>query len=315
MANSNYKIDSNQIFDRMAVIESAFDQVIYRVNSICQLFAGIYTKGYWKGLQCQKFQDQARYVIYPVTVVSHTIDKEFDEKKEQLMKFLMMAVTSIEQLEANIKKGLYTGEETAPASSHQPQQAKPVSSPSEKPNNSNNNNNNAGGSTNQKPNTQSENTTKPASEKPANEKPANNDTSTSNGKNKYFDVPLTKSEQDIVYERAKAYGLRPDIVFAVIEKESDFEKDQITYSEDGDPHMGLMQISKKYGVEDWGFSPSRYTEVYHNVDIGCKILAYQLKRYNGDYHRALTAYLNGNSAGRTESAYSRDVMAKSAKYR
>ncbi len=167
-------------------------------------------------------------------------------------------------------------------------------------------------------------TSTPSSKKE--DKPKENQTSakkeetakTSNKSNRtYFEkVPLSNSDQDIIYECAEKYGLNPALVFAVIETESSFNKNIGINSSNC---AGLMQMNLTYS-KPYGVTKNNYSDVYTNVNGGCMLLAEKYKKY-GNWDAALMAYNLGDGGaqkriknGQYSSSYSRTVLDRKAKY-
>lgn len=102
-----------------------------------------------------------------------------------------------------------------------------------------------------------------------------------------IDTKTMESKYSPIIEKyAQQYGVRPDVVKSMMKQESGFNPN----ARSGAGAMGLMQLmpgtAKDMGV----------TNVYdpeQNIKGGVKYLAYLLKRYNGDYRKAVAAYNGG----------------------
>lgn len=92
----------------------------------------------------------------------------------------------------------------------------------------------------------------------------------------------------IVHAEASKAGLRPDLVIALIHAESHF--DRFAISSVG--AQGLMQVMPFWKAE-LGRPQDNLTDNATNLRYGCTILAYYLKRENGNLQRALARY-NGS---------------------
>ncbi len=111
---------------------------------------------------------------------------------------------------------------------------------------------------------------------------------------KTFVYPL--KYEDIVLENSYKYNLDPYLVFAVINTESNFNKNA-TSSKNA---KGLMQIMDSTAQEMNEMTnsvesindESMYDE-YINIELGCKYLASLISRYNGNYYIAVCAYNAG----------------------
>ncbi|MEE4279853.1 MAG: lytic transglycosylase domain-containing protein [Halieaceae bacterium] len=89
--------------------------------------------------------------------------------------------------------------------------------------------------------------------------------------------------------------LPPDLVLAVIEVESAF--DRFAVSRVG--AQGLMQVMP-FWKEEIGRPDDNLTHNATNLEYGCRILQFYLQREGGALHRALAAY-NGSSGSRVYS--------------
>lgn len=95
-----------------------------------------------------------------------------------------------------------------------------------------------------------------------------------------------------VHAQATRSGLAPELVLAVIEVESAF--DRFAVSSAG--AQGLMQVMPFWKAE-LGRPGDNLTHNATNLAYGCRILEFYLERENGDLHRALAAY-NGSGGSR-----------------
>ncbi|GAB6875456.1 lytic transglycosylase domain-containing protein [Thermaerobacter litoralis] len=106
-----------------------------------------------------------------------------------------------------------------------------------------------------------------------------------------YPVPMA----ELIRREARACGLDPLLVAAVVRRESGFEPGAV--SERG--ARGLMQIMPETGA--WAasrlgmasFHPDRLFEPQVNLRLGCWYLAYLLERFDGDPVAALAAYNGG----------------------
>jgi soluble lytic murein transglycosylase-like protein len=92
----------------------------------------------------------------------------------------------------------------------------------------------------------------------------------------------------LVHAEASQAGLRPDLVIALIHAESHF--DRFAISSVG--AQGLMQVMP-FWKNELGRPQDNLTDNATNLRYGCTILAYYLKRENGNLQRALARY-NGS---------------------
>jgi soluble lytic murein transglycosylase len=109
--------------------------------------------------------------------------------------------------------------------------------------------------------------------------------------NRYYPLQYT----DIIYKYASEYDLKPDLICAVINAESSFDKDAVS----GAGASGLMQIMEstaywlapKMKIEDFGYAEIFDPDV--NIRFGCYYLN-MLKKQYGDTDVALCAYNAGS---------------------
>ena len=106
----------------------------------------------------------------------------------------------------------------------------------------------------------------------------------------YYDIPLSHSLQEFIYECCADEDLPVSLIFALIEHESSFNPETISETND----YGLMQINAinhdklaaKYRTADM-------LDPYQNVYCGIKIVGAYVKKYEGNYDKALMAYNMG----------------------
>ena len=96
-----------------------------------------------------------------------------------------------------------------------------------------------------------------------------------------------------VHYEADRAGLPPELVLAVIEVESNFDRYAISVA----GAIGLMQIMP-FWLDEIGRPDDNLLHIDTNLRYGCTILKYYLDKENGDLRRALGRY-NG-SLGRPE---------------
>lgn len=96
----------------------------------------------------------------------------------------------------------------------------------------------------------------------------------------------------LIHSAAQRAGVAPELVLAVIEVESHF--DRFAISRVG--AQGMMQVMP-FWKNEIGRSDDNLTRNRTNLEYGCRILQFYLQREDGDLHRALAAY-NGSSGSR-----------------
>ncbi|MFT5720500.1 MAG: soluble lytic murein transglycosylase-like protein [Motiliproteus sp.] len=106
------------------------------------------------------------------------------------------------------------------------------------------------------------------------------------------------------HEATKA-GLPPDLVLSVIHTESRFKRFAISVA----GAQGLMQVMS-FWKKELGRPEDNLTDIDTNLRYGCTILAYYLKRANGNISEALARY-NGSYGKLT---YPNKVYANQTRY-
>ncbi|MEM8983172.1 MAG: lytic transglycosylase domain-containing protein [Pseudomonadota bacterium] len=104
-----------------------------------------------------------------------------------------------------------------------------------------------------------------------------------------------------VHAEAEKHGLPPELVLAVIEVESNFDRFAISYA----GALGLMQVMP-FWLDEIGRPNDNLFHIDTNLRMGCTILRHYLDREKGDLQRALARY-NGSLGRKT---YSNKVLDK-----
>jgi len=91
-----------------------------------------------------------------------------------------------------------------------------------------------------------------------------------------------------IHREAKRAQLKPDLVLALIQIESRFDRFAIS----GAGAQGLMQVMP-FWKNEIGHSDDNLTDVMTNLRYGCQILKYYMQKENGNWMRALARY-NGS---------------------
>jgi soluble lytic murein transglycosylase-like protein len=91
-----------------------------------------------------------------------------------------------------------------------------------------------------------------------------------------------------VHFEATRVGLHPELILAVIEVESNFDRYAISVS----GALGLMQVMP-FWLDEIGRQDDNLLHVDTNLRYGCAILRFYLDKENGDLRRALGRY-NGS---------------------
>lgn len=96
----------------------------------------------------------------------------------------------------------------------------------------------------------------------------------------------------LVHRNALRSELTPELVLAVIEVESAFNRFAVSRA----GAQGLMQVMP-FWRREIGRPDDNLTDNATNLTYGCRILQFYIQREDGDLHRALAAY-NGSSGSR-----------------
>lgn len=130
-----------------------------------------------------------------------------------------------------------------------------------------------------------------------------------NRSQKYLDIPLSAYMQDYIMRQSDARGVDPNLVFAIMKVESNFNPNAVSKTND----FGLMQINKS----NFGWlNITKPLDPKQNVNAGLYIIEDLSKKYDNE-HQILMAYNMGSRGaskywkrGVYESEYSRKVMAE-----
>lgn len=96
-----------------------------------------------------------------------------------------------------------------------------------------------------------------------------------------------------VHYRALEAGVEPELVLAVIDVESNFDRFAISSAS----ALGLMQVMP-FWVDEVGYSDKNLLfDIDFNILLGCRILKYYLDMENGDLIQGLARY-NGSTGRR-----------------
>ena len=131
---------------------------------------------------------------------------------------------------------------------------------------------------------------------------------------KYFDVPISTAYQDHIFNLCEKYEIAPEIVIAIIERESNYDTNAVG---DNGESVGLMQIQEhnhldrieRLGVTD-------LFDAIDNVEVGVDYLAQCITRNGGNIEMALMSYNAGQKGAETNyfskgiysNAYSQKVL-------
>lgn len=132
------------------------------------------------------------------------------------------------------------------------------------------------------------------------------------------DVPLSEDIQRFIYYLSAAYEIDYPLVLAIIERESQFDADTISPTND----YGLMQINRiNHAQLNKELGVSNFLEPYQNIKAGMFMLRKLFEKYEA-VDTVLMAYNMGESGAKKlwsngifESKYSNAVCAKADEYR
>ncbi len=108
-------------------------------------------------------------------------------------------------------------------------------------------------------------------------------------------IMFPRKYRTIVEQAASIYNVDPNLIYAVIKRESSFNKDAVSQS----GAKGLMQImdptSKQMARKIDTIDDKNYDvfDPYTNIHIGTKYLSYLIKYFDGNYYLAIIAYNAG----------------------
>lgn len=134
-----------------------------------------------------------------------------------------------------------------------------------------------------------------------------------------FDCPLDYDLQKHIVDTCSEYGIVPEVVFAMIDQESDFNAAAVG---DSGNSLGLLQIQQRYHSERMQkLGCTDLLDPAQNVQVGVDYLAELYSKY-GDMEMALVAYNAGPSGAKTNffdrgqywSVYSQEVLEQADEY-
>lgn len=115
------------------------------------------------------------------------------------------------------------------------------------------------------------------------------------------DLPKTDNVHEMIQMTAKRHKLDPHIFKGLVFTESSFRPRIINREGVANPNrwsIGLSQVQPRT-AKDMGFRGhySKLQDPGTNLEFGARYLKKQLKRYDGDYSKALSAYNAGTATG------------------
>lgn len=123
---------------------------------------------------------------------------------------------------------------------------------------------------------------------------------------KHWDnIPLDAELQNYIVDTCDTYGIQPEIIMAMIKRESNFKAD--TIGDKGEAY-GLCQVWVRWHYKRMlKLDCTNLLDPYHNVTVAIDYLAELYGKY-GDMAKALTAYNRGSYSG-TVTEYAKAVIA------
>ena len=94
---------------------------------------------------------------------------------------------------------------------------------------------------------------------------------------------------DTVYRKSYQYGFKPDLVLGVVEVESDYNPEAVSYR----GAYGLMQVNLSVWRSPLNIDENRIFDIEYNLDLGLQILKHYYDETEGNLKRALHLYNNG----------------------
>lgn len=118
---------------------------------------------------------------------------------------------------------------------------------------------------------------------------------------RYFDVPLSVEIQDHIFAVSKEYDIKPSIIIAIIQKESNFDP---TVMGDGGNSYGLMQVQPRWHSDRMAkLGVTDLLDPCQNITVAVDYLAECIRLGDGSLDWALMAYNGGPS-------YANDLWAR-----
>lgn len=122
-----------------------------------------------------------------------------------------------------------------------------------------------------------------------------------------YPVPLDEDLQFFIAQECERVSIAPEVVFAMIQKESSFRADAVG---DNGQSFGLLQIQPRWHAERMDrLGVDDLLDPYQNIKVGIDYLAELVNRYE-DIDMALMAY-NAGSAGANKHWWSKGVYSNS----
>ena len=126
-----------------------------------------------------------------------------------------------------------------------------------------------------------------------------------------FDVPLDADLQAFIIQTCEEHNIQPEIMIALIEKESTFRSDTMG---DGGNSYGLCQIQPRWHKERMDkLGVTDLLDPKQNVTVAVDYLSELLARYDGDIAKALVGYNQGFYKG-TITNYASTIIQRASEF-
>lgn len=124
-------------------------------------------------------------------------------------------------------------------------------------------------------------------------------------KKQKWDIPLSTELQEHVITLCREYNIKPELVFAIIQRESNYNANAIG---DNGTSFGLMQVRQMCHKQRMKkIDCTNLLNPFENIAVGIDILAEKLNKYS-TIEEAITAY-NAGDTGAYEYYFSKGIYA------
>ncbi len=97
----------------------------------------------------------------------------------------------------------------------------------------------------------------------------------------------------LVDEKADKYKVPRNLMHAIVQQESRYNANAVNHNAPISSY-GIGQITINTAKDRCGLQSGDIMDIRKNLDCAAKILNWQLKRYNGDEWKTISAYNNGS---------------------
>lgn len=92
----------------------------------------------------------------------------------------------------------------------------------------------------------------------------------------YYDIDLSHELQDFVFVTSYKYNISPELIFAIMKLESNYDVSVVSINSNKSKDIGLMQLNSRYMYDfakDAGVDNFDPLNPYHNIEVGVFVLA------------------------------------------